>query len=150
VDLPLYHYHLLSFGYRQAGFIIKRRIKRNDFLTSGRNIPLWITSLAFYLRKPREHRKYWKELHRERSAWNNDRSFYWVGAIRHGISGRVYDPLSLSSRVPGSVPEFLKLRFDEKNKRAKRNFFAVMTIFSSGISLRAKQNSFECHFALGL
>jgi SSS family solute:Na+ symporter len=31
-----------------VGFIIKKKIKSsNDFLSSGRNIPLWITSLAF-------------------------------------------------------------------------------------------------------
>ena len=31
-----------------VGFIIKKKIKSsNDFLTSNRNIPLWITSLAF-------------------------------------------------------------------------------------------------------
>ncbi|MBD0296448.1 MAG: Na+/galactose cotransporter, partial [Flavisolibacter sp.] len=31
-----------------VGFIIKRKIKSsNDFLASGRSIPLWITSLAF-------------------------------------------------------------------------------------------------------
>jgi SSS family solute:Na+ symporter len=31
-----------------VGFIVKKKIKTtNDFLTSGRNIPLWITSLAF-------------------------------------------------------------------------------------------------------
>src|SRR6478735_4296170 len=31
-----------------VGFLIKRKIKSsNDFLSSARNIPLWITSLAF-------------------------------------------------------------------------------------------------------
>src|SRR5688500_5941113 len=31
-----------------VGFLIKKKIKSsNDFLSSGRNIPLWITSLAF-------------------------------------------------------------------------------------------------------
>lgn len=31
-----------------VGFIIKRRIRSsNDFLSSKKNIPLWITSLAF-------------------------------------------------------------------------------------------------------
>ncbi len=31
-----------------VGFMIKFRIKTtNDFLMSGRNVPLWITSLAF-------------------------------------------------------------------------------------------------------
>ena len=30
------------------GFLLKKRIKTgNEFLMSGRNIPLWITSLAF-------------------------------------------------------------------------------------------------------
>ena len=40
---------ILYFAFVVAvGFIIKKRIRSsNDFLTSNRSIPLWITSLAF-------------------------------------------------------------------------------------------------------
>src|SRR5207247_3496318 len=36
-----------------------------------------------------------------------------------------------------SVPEYLKLRFDEKTRGLNAISFAVMTVFSSGISLYA-------------
>ena len=36
-----------------------------------------------------------------------------------------------------SVPEYLKLRFDEKTRGLNAISFAVMTVFSSGISLHA-------------
>src|SRR5437868_13254495 len=36
-----------------------------------------------------------------------------------------------------SVPEYLKLRFDEKTRGFNAISFAVMTVFSSGISLHA-------------
>jgi uncharacterized sodium:solute symporter family permease YidK len=46
------------------------------------------------------------------------------------------DYLILGSRVR-SVPEYLKLRFDEKTRGFNAISFAVMTIFSSGISMYA-------------
>jgi len=36
-----------------------------------------------------------------------------------------------------SVPEYLKLRFDEKTRMLNALSFAVMTVFSSGISMFA-------------
>ena len=36
-----------------------------------------------------------------------------------------------------SVPEYLKLRFDEKTRALNAVTFAVMTVFSSGISMYA-------------
>ena len=36
-----------------------------------------------------------------------------------------------------SVPEYLKLRFDEKTRALNAITFAVMTVFSSGISMYA-------------
>ena len=36
-----------------------------------------------------------------------------------------------------SVPEYLKLRFDEKTRAVNAISFAMMTIFSSGISMYA-------------
>src|SRR5579872_7183902 len=42
-----------------------------------------------------------------------------------------------------SVPEFLKLRFDEKTRALNAASFAVMTVFSSGISLYALGKLFQ-------
>ena len=46
-----------------------------------------------------------------------------------------------------SVPEYLKLRFDEKTRGLNAITFAVMTIFSSGISMYALAKMF--HLVLG-
>lgn len=120
-----------------VGFIIKKRIKSsNDFLSSGRNIPLWITSLAFIsanlgaqevLGMVASGAKYGiMTVH-----------FYWVGAIFAMVFLGVFMmPFYYGSRAR-SVPEYLSLRFDEKTRGLNAISFAAMTIFSSGISLYA-------------
>jgi len=120
-----------------VGFIIKRKIRSsNDFLSSDRHIPLWITSLAFIsanlgaqevLGMVASGAKYGiMTVH-----------FYWVGAIFAMVfCGLFMMPFYYGSRAR-SVPEYLKLRFDEKTRGLNAVSFAVMTVFSSGISLYA-------------
>ena len=63
--------------------------------------------------------------------------FYWVGAIFAMVFLGVFMmPFYYGSRAR-SVPEYLKLRFDEKTRGLNAVSFAVMTVFSSGISLYA-------------
>src|SRR5262249_61031318 len=63
--------------------------------------------------------------------------FYWVGALPAMIFVGVFMmPFYYGSRAR-SVPEYLKLRFDEKTRTLNAFSFAVMTIFSSGISMYA-------------
>jgi len=129
---------LLYFAFVIAvGFIIKKKIRSsNDFLSSNRNIPLWITSLAFIsanlgaqevLGMVASGAKYGiMTVH-----------FYWVGAIFAMVFvGLFMMPFYYGSRAR-SVPEYLKLRFDEKTRGLNAISFAVMTVFSSGISLYA-------------
>ncbi|MFM7222959.1 MAG: sodium:solute symporter family protein [Bacteroidota bacterium] len=120
-----------------VGFIIKKRIRSsNDFLSSNRSIPLWITSLAFIsanlgaqevLGMVASGAKYGiMTVH-----------FYWVGAIFAMVFLGVYMmPFYYGSKAR-SVPEYLSLRFDEKTRALNAVTFAVMTVFSSGISLYA-------------
>jgi SSS family solute:Na+ symporter len=120
-----------------VGFVIKRKIKSsNDFLNSNRSIPLWITSLAFIsanlgaqevLGMVASGAKYGiMTVH-----------FYWVGAIFAMIFLGVFMmPFYYGSKAR-SVPEYLSMRFDEKTRGLNAITFAVMTIFSSGISLYA-------------
>ncbi|HVZ98428.1 MAG TPA: hypothetical protein VG847_16215, partial [Chitinophagaceae bacterium] len=120
-----------------VGFIIKRKIKSsNDFLTSSRKIPLWITSLAFIsanlgaqevLGMVASGAKYGiMTVH-----------FYWVGAIFAMVFlGIFMMPFYYGSRAR-SVPEYLSMRFDEKTRGLNAISFAGMTVFSSGISLFA-------------
>ncbi|MBD0294527.1 MAG: sodium:solute symporter family protein, partial [Flavisolibacter sp.] len=63
--------------------------------------------------------------------------FYWVGAIFAMVFLGVYMmPFYYGSRAR-SVPEYLSMRFDEKTRGLNAITFAVMTVFSSGISLYA-------------
>src|SRR3989441_11751467 len=61
--------------------------------------------------------------------------FYWVGAIPAMVFVGIFMmPVYYGSRAR-SVPEYLKLRFDEKTRGFNAITFAVMTEFSSGISM---------------
>ncbi len=63
--------------------------------------------------------------------------FYWVGAVPAMIFVGIFMmPFYYGSRAR-SVPEYLKLRFDEKTRALNALSFAGMTIFSSGISMYA-------------
>src|SRR6202023_2160558 len=69
--------------------------------------------------------------------------FYWIGAVPAMLFVGVFMmPFYYGSRAR-SVPEYLKLRFDEKTRALNAVTFAVMTIFSSGISMYALGLLFE-------
>ena len=63
--------------------------------------------------------------------------FYWVGAIPAMVFLAMFMmPFYYGSKAR-SVPEYLKLRFDEKTRGLNAILFAVMTILASGISMYA-------------
>jgi SSS family solute:Na+ symporter len=63
--------------------------------------------------------------------------FYWIGAIPAMIFVGVFMmPFYYGSKAR-SVPEFLRMRFDEKTRAWNACSFAAMTVFSSGISMYA-------------
>src|SRR5262245_65222451 len=69
--------------------------------------------------------------------------FYWVGAVPAMLFVGVFMmPFYYGSRAR-SVPEYLKLRFDEKTRALNAVSFAVMTVFSSGISMYALGKLFQ-------
>jgi len=120
-----------------VGFIIKKKIKSsNDFLASGRSIPLWITSLAFISANLGAQEVIGMVASGAKYGIMTVH-FYWVGAIFAMVFLGVFMmPFYYGSRAR-SVPEYLSLRFDEKTRGLNAISFAVMTVFSSGISLYA-------------
>ncbi len=63
--------------------------------------------------------------------------FYWVGAIPAMVFLAVFMmPFYYGSKAR-SVPEYLKMRFDERTRCLNSISFAVMTVFASGISMNA-------------
>ena len=119
------------------GFLIKKTVKSsNDFLMSNRTIPLWITSLAFVSANLGAQELIGMGASGAKYGIMTSH-FYWVGAIPAMVFLGVFMmPFYYGSRAR-SVPEYLALRFDEKTRGLNAITFAVMTIFSSGISLYA-------------
>ena len=119
------------------GWVLKRFMKSStDFLEAGRSIPAWITGLAFIatnlgalevIGMAASGAKYGiATIH-----------FYLIGAIPAMIFLAIFMmPFYYGSKAR-SVPEYLKLRFDEKTRGFNAVSFAIMTIFASGISMYA-------------
>jgi SSS family solute:Na+ symporter len=119
------------------GFALKRHMKTSkDFFQAGRALPAWVCGLAFIsanlgaqevIGMGASGAKYGLETCH----------FYGIGAIPAMIFVGIFMmPFYYGSKAR-SVPEFLRLRFDEKTRALNACSFAVMTVFSSGISMYA-------------
>jgi solute:Na+ symporter, SSS family len=119
------------------GFALKRYMKTSsDFFLSGRSIPAWVCGLAFLSANL-------GALELVGMAASGAKygiatcHFYWLGAIPAMIFLGVFMmPFYYGSKAR-SVPEYLKLRFDERTRAFNSMTFAVMTVFASGISMNA-------------
>ena len=119
------------------GFALKRYMKTStDFFLSGRSIPAWITGLAFISANLGAQEVIGMGASGAKYGIATSH-FYWVGAIPAMVFVGVFMmPFYYGSRAR-AVPEYLKLRFDEKTRGLNAISFAAMTIFSSGISMYA-------------
>src|ERR1700757_2017268 len=120
-----------------VGFMIKFKIKTtNDFLMSSRSVPLWITSLAFISANLGAQEVIGMAASGAKYGIMTSH-FYWLGAIPAMVFlGIFMMPFYYGSRAR-SVPEYLKLRYDEKTRALNAVSFAIMTVFSSGVSMYA-------------
>src|SRR6476620_1093795 len=119
------------------GVALKRYMKTStDFFLSGRAIPAWITGLAFLSANLGAQEVIGMGASGAKYGIATSH-FYWIGAVPAMIFlGIFMMPFYYGSRAR-SVPEYLKLRFDEKTRGLNAITFATMTVFSSGISLYA-------------
>src|SRR3954470_3787619 len=119
------------------GWLAKRKITSSaDFLTSKNSVPVWITSLAFLAANLGAQELIGMAASGAKYGIMTSH-FYWIGAVPAMIFVGVFMmPFYYGSRAR-SVPEYLKLRFDEKTRGFNAISFAVMTVFSSGISMYA-------------
>jgi len=119
------------------GWFLKKYMKNaNAFLEAGRSIPAWVAGLAFIstnlgalevMGMTGSGMKYGMLT----------THFYWIGAIPAMIFLALFMmPFYYGSKAR-SVPEFLKLRYDEKTRGLNAILFSVMTILASGISMYA-------------
>jgi solute:Na+ symporter, SSS family len=117
------------------GFVLRRRTKSStDFFLSGRSIPAWITGLAFLSANLGAQEVMGMAASGAKYGIMTSH-FYWVGAIPAMVFVGIFMmPFYYGSKAR-SVPEYLKLRFDEKTRGFNAVSFAVMTVFSSGFSM---------------
>ena len=117
------------------GFALKRSMKSSsDFFMSGRAIPAWITGLAFISANLGALELVGMGASGAKYGMATCH-FYWVGAIPGMVFLAVFMmPFYYGSKAR-SVPEYLKLRFDERTRCFNSVSFAVMTIMASGISM---------------
>ena len=119
------------------GVALKRGMKSSsDFFLSGRAIPGWIAGLAFLSANLGAQEVMGMAASGAKYGMMTAH-FYWVGAVPAMVFVGVFMmPFYYGSKAR-SVPEYLKLRFDEKTRTFNAFSFAVMTVFSSGISMYA-------------
>jgi solute:Na+ symporter, SSS family len=119
------------------GFVAKRTIKTSlDYFLSGRSLPAWITGLAFVsanlgaleiLGMAANGAQYGvATLH-----------FYWIGAIPAMVFlGIVMMPFYYGAKIR-SVPEYLRLRFNDPTHIFNSLTFALATVLIAGVNLYA-------------
>jgi SSS family solute:Na+ symporter len=120
-----------------VGWLLRRLMRTStDFFLSGRSLPPWVTGLAFISANLGAQEVLGMGASGAKYGIATSH-FYWVGAIPAMVFvGLFMMPFYYGSRAR-SAPEYLKLRFDEKTRTLNAVSFAVMTVFSSGISMYA-------------
>jgi SSS family solute:Na+ symporter len=106
------------------------------FLEAGRAMPAWVAGLAFIstnlgalevMGMTGSGLKYGMLT----------THFYWIGAIPAMIFLALFMMRFYYGSKARSVPEYLKLRFNEKTRALNAFLFALMTVLASGISMYA-------------
>jgi solute:Na+ symporter, SSS family len=127
-------YFLVVLG---IGFAARRYVRTGlDFFLSGRSMPAWITGLAFIAANL-------GALEILGLAANGAKygaatvHFYWIGAIPAMVFlGIMMMPFYYNSKVR-SVPEYLRLRFNDATHVLNSLSFAVATVLIAGVNLFA-------------
>src|SRR2546429_4511313 len=120
-----------------TGAALRRRTRTStDFFLAGRALPAWVCGLAFISANLGAQEVIGMAASGAKYGIMTSH-FYWVGAIPAMVFlGIFMMPFYYGSRAR-SVPEYLRLRFDEKTRAFNAMSFASMTVFSSGISMYA-------------
>ena len=132
IIMIIYFLFVLGIGW----FLRKFMKNANAFLEAGRSMPAWVAGLAFIstnlgalevMGMTGSGMKYGMMT----------THFYLIGAIPAMIFLALFMmPFYYGSKAR-SVPEFLKLRYDEKTRGLNAILFAAMTVLASGISMYA-------------
>src|ERR1700678_3541086 len=117
------------------GFALNRYMRTsNAFFLAGRSIPAWVCGLAFISANLGAQEVIGMAASGAKYGIITSQ-FYWIGAIpAMAFVGIFMMPFYYGSKAR-SVPEYLRMRFDEKTRAVNAFSFAFMTVFSSGISM---------------
>src|SRR6187455_3071291 len=132
IILGVYFVFVLGIGYA-----LRRYVRTSsDYFLSGRSIPAWVAGLAFLSANLGAQEVIGMAASGAKYGIATSH-FYWIGAIPAMVFVGIFMmPFYYGSRAR-SVPEYLKLRFDEKTRGFNAITFAGMTVLSSGISMYA-------------
>src|SRR5881628_1408959 len=119
------------------GWMLRRFVRSSeDFFLSGRSIPAWIAGLAFISANLGAQEVIGMGASGAKYGMMTSH-FYWVGAIPAMVFVGIFMmPFYYGSKAR-SVPEYLKLRFDEKTRGFNALSFAVIVlgyIFLGGLT----------------
>jgi len=119
------------------GWALRKYMKNaSAFLEAGRAMPAWVAGLAFIstnlgalevMGMTGSGLKYGMLT----------THFYWIGAIPAMLFLALFMMRFYYGSKARSVPEYLKLRFNEKTRALNAFLFALMTVLASGISMYA-------------
>lgn len=120
------------------GYFLRGRSKTSEeFFSSSRSLPAWITGLAFISANLGSLEVMGHAANAAKYGMMAAGVFYWLGAIPAMVFLGVFMmPFYYRNQVRSS-PEYLKLRFDERARGFNAIGFAVLTVFMSGINMYA-------------
>ncbi|MDX6728478.1 MAG: solute:Na+ symporter, family [Baekduia sp.] len=119
------------------GWVAKRYVKTSlDYFLSGRSLPAWITGLAFVSANLGATEILGMGANGAQYGVATV-NYYWIGAVPAMVFlGLVMMPFYYGSRVR-SVPEYLRLRFDNRSHIFNSVTFALATVLIAGVNLFA-------------
>jgi len=120
-----------------VGIVAARRATSGvDFFLAGRSIPAWVAGLAFISANLGATEVIGMGASGAKYGILTAH-FYWIGAIPAMVFIGVFMmPFYYGSKAR-SVPEYLRMRFDEKTRALNAVTFAIITVISSGVSMYA-------------
>ena len=120
-----------------VGFAAKRYIRSSlDYFLSGRSLPAWITGLAFISANLGALEVIGMSANGAQYGVATV-NYYWIGAIPAMVFlGLVMMPFYYGSKIR-SVPEYLRLRFNDPAHKFNSVTFALATVLIAGVNLYA-------------
>ncbi len=140
IELGVLDYAILALYFAVVlgiGVVLQRSTRSaGDFLQSGRRIPAWVAGLAFLSANLGAQEVIGMAASGAKYGIATSH-FYWIGAVPAMVFVGIFMMPFYYGSHARSVPEYLRLRFDEKTRAFNAVSFAAMTIVSSGISMYA-------------